>query len=208
MNGNLEKAIADYTKVVEIDPRYTNAYLNRAAIWLNKGDTNRSKKEFLKRAFCSISDDVVFQSAISLLEKETEIKSQSIMEYFPSLGSDVPNGTLAQEIRKVSAISCSTAIIIPQIERLKKSRSIGNGDMPPDKLRLSIKVFYSIFEGHCNCVLDKVSSKWGYKEMYKDPAAKEYTTKLISSGECPLPSFQEANIDQALLIERESGEPF
>jgi tetratricopeptide (TPR) repeat protein len=46
--GGLNKAIADYTKAIEINPNYAKAYNNRGLAWHNKGDYDKAIADFTK----------------------------------------------------------------------------------------------------------------------------------------------------------------
>jgi Tfp pilus assembly protein PilF len=40
--GDLDRAIADYDEAIELDPNYTEAYINRGVVYKNKGDLDRA----------------------------------------------------------------------------------------------------------------------------------------------------------------------
>jgi len=46
--GNLERAIADYNKVLELRPHYADAYYNRGVAFARKGDTERAITDYTK----------------------------------------------------------------------------------------------------------------------------------------------------------------
>jgi tetratricopeptide (TPR) repeat protein len=46
--GNLDRAIADYSKVIEIDPKYAPAYAKRGAAYEKKRDHDRAIADFNK----------------------------------------------------------------------------------------------------------------------------------------------------------------
>ena len=46
--GDLNKAIADYTKATEINSNYVKAYNNRGLAWYNKGDDDKAIADFTK----------------------------------------------------------------------------------------------------------------------------------------------------------------
>ncbi|MBF0345960.1 MAG: tetratricopeptide repeat protein [Nitrospirae bacterium] len=45
-----DRAIDEYTKAIEINPRFTDAYYNRGAAWAGKGDRDRAIADFTKAA--------------------------------------------------------------------------------------------------------------------------------------------------------------
>jgi tetratricopeptide (TPR) repeat protein len=46
--GDHDKAIADYTRAIEIDPKYAKAYNNRGFSWYNKGDYDKAIADYTK----------------------------------------------------------------------------------------------------------------------------------------------------------------
>ena len=44
-NGELDKAIKDYTKAIELKPDYADAYYNRSKAWLHLGETEKAKSD-------------------------------------------------------------------------------------------------------------------------------------------------------------------
>ena len=46
-NGELELAIADYTKALELEPDYADAYYNRAGAWLRLGEREKAKSDLV-----------------------------------------------------------------------------------------------------------------------------------------------------------------
>jgi tetratricopeptide (TPR) repeat protein len=48
-NGDLDGAIADYTKAIELNPRYAAAYVNRGVARKTKGDLDRAMPTMTKR---------------------------------------------------------------------------------------------------------------------------------------------------------------
>jgi len=46
--GDLNKAIADYTKAIEINPNYAKAYNNRGLAWHNKDDYDKAIADFTR----------------------------------------------------------------------------------------------------------------------------------------------------------------
>jgi tetratricopeptide (TPR) repeat protein len=46
--GDYDRAIAEYTKAIEIDPRFAVAYYNRGLAWGKKGDYDRAIAEYTK----------------------------------------------------------------------------------------------------------------------------------------------------------------
>lgn len=46
--GEYDKAIADYTKAIEIDPRYAFAYNNRGLAWGKKGEYDKAIADYTK----------------------------------------------------------------------------------------------------------------------------------------------------------------
>ena len=43
--GELELAIADYTKAIELKPDYADAYYRRSKVWLHLGETEKAKAD-------------------------------------------------------------------------------------------------------------------------------------------------------------------
>ena len=43
--GELDKAIADYTKAIELKPDYADAYYNRGGAWLRLGERKKAKSD-------------------------------------------------------------------------------------------------------------------------------------------------------------------
>ena len=46
--GEIERAIADYSKAIEIDPQHSNAYFGRGSAFEAKGDYDRAIADFTK----------------------------------------------------------------------------------------------------------------------------------------------------------------
>jgi tetratricopeptide (TPR) repeat protein len=46
--GDYDKAIADYTKAIEINPQYASAYENRGLAWADKGDYDKAIADYTK----------------------------------------------------------------------------------------------------------------------------------------------------------------
>jgi tetratricopeptide (TPR) repeat protein len=46
--GDSDKAIADYTKAIEINPQYISAYYNRGVAWYDKGDYDKAIVDYTK----------------------------------------------------------------------------------------------------------------------------------------------------------------
>ncbi len=46
--GDYDRAIADYTKAIEIDPKYANAYYSRGIAWGKKGNSDRAIADYTK----------------------------------------------------------------------------------------------------------------------------------------------------------------
>ena len=46
-NGELELAIADYTKAIELNPGYAEAYYNRGGTWLRLGKREKAKSDLV-----------------------------------------------------------------------------------------------------------------------------------------------------------------
>lgn len=46
--GRLVKAIADFTRVIELEPYHANAYAARANMYLQKGDNDKADVDFRK----------------------------------------------------------------------------------------------------------------------------------------------------------------
>ena len=46
--GDLDKALADFNKAIELDSAYAQAYNNRGAAYLAKGDNNKAIADFKK----------------------------------------------------------------------------------------------------------------------------------------------------------------
>jgi tetratricopeptide (TPR) repeat protein len=46
--GDYDKAIADYTKAIEIDPKNSYAYINRGVDWYDKGDYDRAIADYTR----------------------------------------------------------------------------------------------------------------------------------------------------------------
>ena len=44
-NGELERAIEDYTKAIELNPNYADAYYNRGGAWLRLGEPEKAKSD-------------------------------------------------------------------------------------------------------------------------------------------------------------------
>ena len=44
-NGELELAIADYTKAIELNPEYADAYYRRSKAWLHLGEKEKAKAD-------------------------------------------------------------------------------------------------------------------------------------------------------------------
>ena len=42
-NGELDKAIKDYTKAIELNPNFAEAYYRRSKAWLHLGETEKAK---------------------------------------------------------------------------------------------------------------------------------------------------------------------
>jgi len=46
--GDYDKAIADYTKAIEIDPKYADVYYDRGDVWYDKGDYDKAIADYTK----------------------------------------------------------------------------------------------------------------------------------------------------------------
>jgi tetratricopeptide (TPR) repeat protein len=46
--GYYDKAIADYTKAIEIDPKYADVYYDRGDVWYDKGDYDKAIADYTK----------------------------------------------------------------------------------------------------------------------------------------------------------------
>jgi tetratricopeptide (TPR) repeat protein len=46
IKGELDGAVADYTKAIEIDPQYGEAYANRGLLLLNLGRASEAERDF------------------------------------------------------------------------------------------------------------------------------------------------------------------
>ena len=46
--GKHDRAISDYDKAIELNPRYAKAYYNRGLAWFRKGSYDRSCHDFQK----------------------------------------------------------------------------------------------------------------------------------------------------------------
>ena len=44
-NGELKRAIEDYTKAIELNPNYADAYYNRGGAWLRLGEPEKAKSD-------------------------------------------------------------------------------------------------------------------------------------------------------------------
>ena len=44
-NGEFDKAIADYTKAIELKPDYADAYYRRSKAWLHLGEIEKAKAD-------------------------------------------------------------------------------------------------------------------------------------------------------------------
>ena len=44
-NGELDKAIQNYTKAMELKPDYADAYYNRSKAWLHLGEREKAKSD-------------------------------------------------------------------------------------------------------------------------------------------------------------------
>ena len=44
--GDLDRAIADYTEAIRLDPEYEYAYFNRGVAWSRKGDLDRAIADY------------------------------------------------------------------------------------------------------------------------------------------------------------------
>ncbi len=44
-NGELDKAIENYTKAIELKPNYVDAYYNRGGAWLRLGEREKAKSD-------------------------------------------------------------------------------------------------------------------------------------------------------------------
>ena len=44
--GDLDRAIADYTQAIQLNPKYAPAYYNRGSAWGNKGDFDRAIADY------------------------------------------------------------------------------------------------------------------------------------------------------------------
>ncbi len=51
--GDYDRAVADYTKAIDINPRYTNAYNHRGIAWTQKGDYVRAIEDYGNPVFNS-----------------------------------------------------------------------------------------------------------------------------------------------------------
>jgi tetratricopeptide (TPR) repeat protein len=48
--GDNDRAIADYTDAIKLDPEYGSAYIDRAVAWQAKGDNDRVPSERIDHA--------------------------------------------------------------------------------------------------------------------------------------------------------------
>ena len=46
VKGDTDRAIADYTEAIRLDPKYANAYHNRGLAYRDKGDTDRAIADY------------------------------------------------------------------------------------------------------------------------------------------------------------------
>ena len=57
-NGELDKAIQDYTKAIELKSNYTEAYYNRGGAWLRLGARKKAKSDLATARHLG-SDDII-----------------------------------------------------------------------------------------------------------------------------------------------------
>jgi hypothetical protein len=115
---------------------------------------------------------------------------QDPLSFLPPLGTKEAKNEWTSETLEVAAAGCSIAIFIPQIQSYKIRNGIADGEMTPQQMAVMKQVLFPELEKVCRCVIDKVSSRWSFEEVDKDPAAKAYSIEVIQSGKCPLPSFE------------------
>ena len=113
--GNLEQAISDYNKALEIDPNYANAYNNRGITYLNKGnfeqalfDCNKAIQLDPKSAFSCYNRGNTYkkkgnlEQAISDYSKAIEIKPDFALAYHNRGSAYQEKGNLEQAISDYS----------------------------------------------------------------------------------------------------------
>ena len=83
--GKYNKAIADYTKAIEIDPNFSDAYYNRAVAWKSKGRWYYKKAAAdYKKAIAAYKNDARanLNTAITKLTKIIELDPKNAKAYY------------------------------------------------------------------------------------------------------------------------------
>ena len=194
-SGNYQGAIADYTKAIEIDPQYANAYVNRgidrkiindlkgACLDWRKaaGLGKENAAEWVKKQ-CQASTSAQQMEWEKMLVGESAEDDQAAAEGYSLRGEGVPDGVPFSIEGKPAPDDFVDAQCINEddvrepcklkVDRINKAIGIWT---PPGRVSSRL----SIFKGSCldaGCVLQ--NPDYGYPEEYRG------TTKVVSwSGE-------------------------
>jgi tetratricopeptide (TPR) repeat protein len=88
--GDLDKALAEYEKAVQLNPGYTKAYTNAGAIYLQREDYDRAIEQFQKVIERSQWDTKAhYNLGYAYLKKGEVEKAQKEVEFLKSLRSEL-----------------------------------------------------------------------------------------------------------------------
>lgn len=90
--GNLDKALEEYEKAVQLDPGYTKAYTNAGAIYLKSEDYDRAIQQFKKVIELNQWDTKAhYNLGYAYLKKGEVEKAREEVEFLKTLRSELGN---------------------------------------------------------------------------------------------------------------------
>jgi tetratricopeptide (TPR) repeat protein len=109
--NNIEEARASYKRTLEIDPNYTNAYLNLSTTYVNEGNSfidemnslGNSKKDIARYEELKSQKDALFREGAQVLEKalKTTEDSQSILTQLKNIYGAMGDNENFMRIKKL-----------------------------------------------------------------------------------------------------------
>jgi tetratricopeptide (TPR) repeat protein len=85
--GEVERAIADYTKAIAIDPNYATAYYNRGTAYARKGEVDRAIADYNKAIAIDPNDATSYYNRGHSYEKKGEF-DRAIADYDKAIATD------------------------------------------------------------------------------------------------------------------------
>ena len=109
--NNIEEARASYKRTLEIDPNYTNAYLNLSTTYVNEGNSfidemnalGNSKKDIARYEELKTQKDDLFREGAQVLEEalKTTEDSQSILTQLKNIYDAMGDNENVMRIKKL-----------------------------------------------------------------------------------------------------------